>query len=272
MGMGTSISADGAHRHSKGTTEGGRYAADKLAEATSTTGKARGGFAMIAAAATMDDVDIAMSKVVAVTERLGELQANPDYLETDDGQKELSTLSDELAQTYWDVNEAVHLAGLTEYEEKGLDGAEQALMDLQYRVPVDASAVSMIAFAAMDDEDFAVSAITRGGDHLVNMMSERSIHMLLEHESEFVRSTAVLAGAAHRKQPLTAAYIAKHPEPSTIEAVNMRQERKGLPDRFSVENGIVLTKSPAGTAAYRIADLIREYDQAQLPPCNRLAA
>jgi hypothetical protein len=192
---------------------------------------------------------------------------------TPDGQSRLAELELQQAQAHFDANEATSLAGATSYAAIGQTGAEDILCSIQFHLPADASAIAVVAHAAMDDEAFALEVFSRAGGRFINFLDHQSLAMILDHESVKVRVAAVLAGAAQRRGDFTPQYIGRYPEQEIVDAVNTRQEITGKPDRFFLDGAHLVSESKeAGIATDRLTALADSYSWNMLAPHLRAAA
>ena len=267
--MGTHADADGIHRESSGTPDGGKFAVNRLPEQSTCL---RDGHTRTHLG-SLDAVDAAMDRLVSVSQALGQLTLEEERLSTPEGARRLEELRLDFAQANYDANEATHLAGAAGYAELGQAGAEEILSSVQFHLPADAASLAVVAHAAMHDTDFALEVFNRAGERFVSFLDTKSLAMILDHESEEVRAAAVLAGAAERRGNLTTAYIGRYPTPVIVEAANARQEITGKPDRFFLDGDRLVSESAeAGIASDRLATLARTYEWSMLAPHLRAAA
>jgi hypothetical protein len=201
---------------------------------------------------------------------------------------EMSKLQMDADQAWFEVNVACNLAGAAIYAEVGKAGAEDILCSLHFGLPVDGSGVAAIAYAAMDDEEFALEVFERVGVRFVDLLDSESVVMILNHESKRVQVAAVLAGAAHKRGLITQ-YIGCNPDQEIVDAANFWQARgrlelvygvdgiDGIPardkDRFTLtETHLVSESEKAGSVSDRLTTLADRYRWSITAPNLRNAA
>lgn len=262
--MRTHEDASGVNRE-----DNGRYAERRYPEqlAGASFGK-YGGTATVGSAEAIDQLDEAMNHLVQVEMQLGQARTESSGV----SHQGVASLRVSREQAEFEANAACSFAGAAIYGEVGKAGAEDILCSLQFHLPVDASGAAAIAYAAMDDEEFALEVFARAGSRFVGFLDNHSLTMILDHESEEVRVAAVLAGAAQKKG-LTTKYIGRYPAQAIVDAANTRQELTGKSDRFTLTDTHLVSESEqAGSASDRLTTLADSYNWGMLPPQLRSAA
>lgn len=166
---------------------------------------------------------------------MGELVAGRD--------EKLRVLNVEVAQAEWDVDVELTSEAGAEYAEKGPSHARTVFDESARNGHFPIGSARLFVHAALADGDFAVEMLENRGNFGRNPLADAGRlgrQMLLEHPLERVRVAAISNGILAENTPYEPQrYLATHPSPALVAAVNDKWQRLNPTGTFTLVNGAV---------------------------------